>query len=202
MRRTLTLLSLILAMLLPLAACGGEAGESDAASIDDMAAVSDALEAEVDAPEAEVVEEAAAIGTRDNPIPLGAAAQVGDWEMTVISVNPDAAELVAAENQFNDAPEAGNVFVMIKLSGSYLGEDSGSIFGNLAYKILGADGNTFAESCGVIPNALTDTGETFAGASVDGNLCFSVEQAQLDGALLILEEAFSLDSNRVFFALQ
>lgn len=197
-----------------LAACGG-VEDTNPEPVDDTVledvgqeepAESDVEQAEPsdsgsDDAEPEVVEETQ-LGTRDNPVPMGEAASVGDWEMTVVSVNPDAADLVAEENQFNAAPEAGHNFVMIALTGVYTGEDSGSVFGDLGYKVLGADGNTFSTRCGVIPGDITDTGETFSGATVEGNLCFSVASDQIDGATLILEEAFSFDDVRVFYALQ
>jgi len=148
---------------------------------------------------------ASGVGTKDNPVPLGVPAKVGDWEMTVTTVNPDAGTAVAAENEFNEAPAEGRTFVLIGLKGNFSGadSDSGSVFGDLSYKVLGSGGNTYSDTCGVIPNDITDSGETFTGASVEGNLCFSVDTAQIDGATLILEEAFSLsEDSRMFFALK
>lgn len=35
--------------------------------------------------------------------------------------------------------------------------------------------------CGVMPDSLDDTGETFPGGSVSGNVCVSVESDQVEG---------------------
>lgn len=143
-----------------------------------------------------------ALGSRENPLPIGTSGQVGDWSITVAAVDTDAADTVAATNQFNDPPGEGQQFVIVGLQATYTGEDSGSYWIEVSNKILGASGNTFDQRCGVIPEDISDTGETFGGATVEGNICLAVDSDQLDGALLIVEESFSFDSTRLFFALQ
>lgn len=192
-------------LVLAISACGGSGTTSDQpADAPTDAAVSAATEAtaptEVPATE---VPEVAAVGTRDNPVPIGTAATVGKWEITVTAVNPNAADVVAAENQFNDPPAEGSNYVLISVKATYNGEDSGTFWVENSSKVLGTGGNTFDDSCGVIPNPIMDAGETFAGATIDANMCFSVETAQLDGATLIMEPSFSFgDDSRMFFALK
>lgn len=191
------------ACALAITACGGPEAP---AAVEEPAAAVDAPEGEVitEAPtEVPATEAPAETGTRDNPVPIGESRSVGDWDVTITSVNLDAADTVAAENQFNDPPAEGHAFVMLGVTAAYTGDESGTFWTDMSGKILGADGNTFSDRCGVIPDDLTDTGETFAGATVTGNLCYSAEAAQLNGATLILEESFSLsDDSRAFFALK
>ncbi len=190
---------------LALAGCGGgtqapaTGGEKEATSAPPVQeATLAAAPTEAPEPTAE-----AALGSRANPIPIGTPVEIGSWEVAVTQVNPDAADIVAAENEFNDAPAPGQSFVMIGLSGVYRGEESGTFWTDVSAKVLGNGGNTYSDRCGVIPNDISDAGETFAGASIEGSLCFKVDTAQLDGALLILEEFLSFnDDSRKFFALQ
>lgn len=144
-------------------------------------------------------------GTRDNPLPVGTRIAMGDWTLAVTGVTLDAAEQVAAENQFNDPPADGRQFVMFSVEATYEGQDSGTAWLDFSWAVVGAGGNTFGTSmddyCGVIPDSLDDTSETFPGGSVSGNVCVSVEAAQVDGATIRLEEAFSLNDTRVFYAL-
>ncbi|MEO8083374.1 MAG: hypothetical protein ABI780_06090 [Ardenticatenales bacterium] len=191
---------------LTIAACGG--GETSGGGADDSAAVAKTPQMAAEVPTNEptkppATEAPAEAGTRNNPVPIGTTHKVGDWEVNIVSVDLDAADTVAAENQFNDPPADGHTFVMVNLNAKYVGAESGTFWTEISGKVLGSGGNTFSDSCGVIPASLTDEGETFGGATITGNLCYSAEAAQLDGALLIFEKSFSLsDDGRTFFALK
>ncbi len=197
-------LTLAAVLTLTVAACGG----TDTAGPATNGPVEDAAPIETADPAAEVTEvpteqSPADVGSRDNPVPIGTVVTVGDWDVAVVSVNPNAADVVAAENQFNDPPAEGFSFVMIGLKATYNGDDTGTFWVDVSDKILGNGGNTFDDSCGVIPNPAMDAGEVFPGAAIEANVCFAVETAQLPGAALILEPAFSFsDSDRKFFALE
>jgi len=147
-----------------------------------------------------------AAGTRKNPVPVGTAAQVGDWTVTLAPTNVDATDIVKAENQFNDPPADGRQFVMVELSLTYDGDEDAQIpWVSLSTKFVGSDGNTYGtgtdDYCGVIPGNLTDVGEMYAGATATGNVCVSVPTAAVDGGRWTVEESFSFSSKPVFFAL-
>lgn len=144
-----------------------------------------------------------ALGTRDNPAPIGATAGIGEWDVTITEVDRDGAAAVLAENQFNDGPEDGRSFVLWAIDAVYNGEDSGTAWIDLNWKIVGAAGNSFGSGmddyCGVIPNSLNDKGETFPGGTVSGNVCVSADTDQLDGGTILVEELFG--GSRTFFAI-
>lgn len=142
------------------------------------------------------------LGTLDNPAPIGSTAQIGDWQITITKVTKNANKVVAKENSFNDKPAAGQQFVMWKVDGTYTGDESGTPWVDLSWKLLGSDGNTFNDSCGVIPDSLSDVGESFSGAKVSGNVCVAADSAQLDGAKILVEESFAIDDSRTFFAIE
>ena len=119
-----------------------------------------------------------------------------------MKVNTNAAKVVAEENEFNDPPEAGFNYVLWEIDATYVGEESGTLWLDTSWKVVGADGNSFDNSCGVIPDSISDAGETFSGASVSGSECKSVEAAQLEGATILVEAFLSLDDDRTFFALK
>lgn len=144
--------------------------------------------------------EGAAAGTRQNPLPPGTAFTVGDWTVELAPTNVDADELVLAENMFNDPPGDGERFVMVEVTTTYNGDDSGTPWIGLDFRFIGADGNTFNERCGVIPDALFDVGEMFPGATASGNVCATVPIDQIDGGAWIVEASFSFDSDRTFVA--
>ena len=146
-----------------------------------------------------------ALGTRDNPLPVGTRIEMGDWTLAVTEVTLDATEQVMAENEFNDPPVEGRQFVLFEVEATYEGEESGTAWLDFSWAIVGSAGNTFGtgmdDYCGVIPNPLDDTGETFPGGNVAGNVCVSVDSDQVDGATIRIEETFSFDDTRAFYAL-
>lgn len=141
-----------------------------------------------------------AVGTRENPAPFGSTARIGDWEVTPVSVDTDAESRVLAANMFNSPADNGFRYVIINVSATYVGEESGSPFWDLSWKLLGNRGNTFDGRCGVIPDALRDGGETFPGGVVTGNICIAAPEDQLAESAVIVEGLFQRES-RTFFAI-
>lgn len=131
---------------------------------------------------------------------------MGDWTLAITDVDVDATDEVLDENEFNDPPVDGRQFVMFSVDATYVGEDSGTAWTDFDFGIVGGQGNTFStgsdDRCGVIPDDLTDTGETFPDGSVSGNVCFSVESDQIEGGTIRVEEMLSFDDTRAFYALE
>ncbi|QFG69052.1 hypothetical protein [Ornithinimicrobium pratense] len=141
----------------------------------DFAVVSDHYEERCSGPD----------GSRQNPFPRDAVLTGGDWTMTMADVSFDAADVVAAQNQFNDPPPPEHQYVMIDIEVSYHGESEPvSPWRLMDFAIVGSGGNTFTDSCGVIPNPLRDVGDMYSGASASANVCMPVATEQLDGASL------------------
>ncbi|MEO6349257.1 MAG: hypothetical protein ABIP53_01260 [Candidatus Limnocylindrales bacterium] len=145
-------------------------------------------------------------GTREEPLALGTEVVVGDWRVTVESVNTDAWAVVHAENQFNAPPAEGRHLVLFAVSATYQGTDTGTAWLDLSWKVVGSDGNTFGtgtdDHCGVIPDSLFDQGEQFPGSTVEGNGCISAEADQLDGAVLTVESLLAFGDVPAYFALE
>jgi hypothetical protein len=130
---------------------------------------------------------------------------MGEWTRAATVVTLDATDEVLAENQFNDPPVDGRQFVMFNVDAAYEGDESGTAWLDFSWAIVGAAGNTFGtgmdDYCGVIPDPLDDTGETFPGGNVSGNVCVSVDADQVEDATIRIEESFSFDDTRAFYAL-
>lgn len=116
-----------------------------------------------------------AAGTRTDPIPAGTAAPVGDWTITLEPTVTNAADAVAAANQFNKPAPDGKQFVMVKVNATYNGAGSKLAAADLQISFVGSGGNTFGSNpddyCGVIPEPLINTGEVFTAATASGNEC-------------------------------
>jgi len=144
------------------------------------------------------------VGTIENPLPGGEFGVVGDWEIRVIGVVPDALDAVQNEYEEADLPEDGNQFFMIALEARYAGPDSGNFWSDMGWKAVGPSAVAYEESdsqCGFIPNSISDTNEAFPGGVVTGNLCWSVTTDDAQELLLLLEPFFAVTSDRTVYAL-
>ncbi|MBE0418320.1 MAG: hypothetical protein IBX63_11200, partial [Coriobacteriia bacterium] len=92
-------------------------------------------------------------------------------------------------------------YVLVSVDAKYVGDDSGTFWTDMISKFIGSGGNTFDKASVVLDKPIDDTGETFPGASVSGNLAFEVASDQLEGGAIIMEE-LSFDDTRVFFAIE
>lgn len=144
-------------------------------------------------------------GTRDDPLPAGSPVTIGDWQVALAPTNRDATAAVMAENEFNEPPAEGRVFVMTEATVVYMGAESGTPWIDLTFDFVDAAGNTAGTDmesyCGVIPNDIADVGEMFAGASATGNVCLSLPADQVEGGAWIVSDSFSLEEDRAFIGL-
>ena len=135
---------------------------------------------------------------------MGDTVRLGEWEMTVDGFNPDATETVMAENQFNDPPVEGRVFVFIEVTFTYVGNDSAMITLDTLFSVVGDSGVAFGtdsdDRCGVIPNKLDEYTEVFTGGTLSGNLCYSIPVSDVEGLVLIVKEFLVFDGDRYFMA--
>ncbi len=141
-------------------------------------------------------------GERRNPIPLTQEAHVGDWKVKVVEAILDATEIVLKENMFNAPPAEGNRYVLISVEATYVGRDSSTFWLDTLCSFVGGKGGSCKMGVVVPPDSIMKQGETLPGASIAGNLVFEVPTAQVTGGTLLLEEAFSLNKARVFFAVE
>jgi len=142
-------------------------------------------------------------GTRDTPVPLGTAADVGDWTVTVTDVVPDATAQIMTANQFNEPPPAGTQFYLITLEATYHGDEPVRFSTAMSWSAVGESAVSYSEGasrCGVIPEGMSDVPEVFEGGTIEGNICFAVRAEDLGSLVLYLSPRFG-DEN-VFFALR
>ena len=137
-------------------------------------------------------------------IDLGDVFTVGGWELKVVEVVPDATSIVMAENDFNEPPEDGHQYFMVGVEATFVGDGSSDFWVDMTLKGLG-ESNVAYEAwearCGVIPDDIFDSGETFSGGTIKGNVCWSVDTRDVASLVMIAEESFSFDPTRVFFEL-
>lgn len=143
--------------------------------------------------------------SREDPVPFGEAAQVGSgWSVKVLETNTDATAVIAAENEFNERPPAGEQLVMATIEATYNGpEQQASTYTDLYLNAVGQSNVEIAEySCeSVLPNDLSEAGDVYQGGTVTGNVCWSVPTGDVSSLLMAVEELASFEGQLTFFAL-
>ena len=148
---------------------------------------------------------ALAVGTRENPVPIGTTVDLGDgWQVTVMNVIPDATNAVLRENQFNDPPKAGNQFFLARIQANYTGSGSDTFDGSYRLRAVGPSSvgyTTFGNSAGVIPDPLPDS-ELFSGGVVEGYIGWEIKSSDAN-TLVMYDKPMSFDDSkdRVYMAL-
>lgn len=213
MKRILVSSAFIAVTAFGLAACGSaaptvKAPTSDESTSSETETGETTDDAGADEAAAKEDDTSAAVGTRENPAPAGSTVKLGEYSVSLGATATNANDAIAAENQFNEPPVAGRQFVMVPVTVTYNGSESGLPWLDLSVNFVGSAGNTYGGSgstddyCGVIPVALSDQGEIYGGATSAGNVCVSVPSAEVEGGTWVVEESLSFDDTKVFFALQ
>lgn len=126
---------------------------------------------------------ASAAADPDGPVPPGAAARVGDYEITVLGVEEARVDDVLRENELNDPPAPGSVFLMFRLRAAFVGEGGGLFSFDTVFEALGPGGEVYdrpKHGCGYVPDDITYQGQTFPGDAIEGNACREVPEDQVD----------------------
>ncbi len=148
--------------------------------------------------------------SRNVPIPFGETGTINNgptdhWEVTVVSVDPDANDVIQAENRFNDPPEEGNQFFLIRVRIKYVGEGSEEFSAGSRLKAVGNEGivyETFRNRCGIFPDEFPSGSEVFSGGTLEGNECWQIRMADVNSLTLFVDAGPFSEGGRVWFALR
>lgn len=126
-------------------------------------------------------------GTRENPAALGSTVESDDWAVKINSVSLDANAAVAKENQFNEKPDKGSVYIMINYTTTYKGDDAdGQMPAMVGVDYVTAGGETFdgTEKMVTAPKQIDSTKVLYKGASTTGNTVIQVP-TPVDGVIAV-----------------
>ncbi|GAA3060429.1 MULTISPECIES: hypothetical protein [Actinomycetes] len=139
-------------------------------------------------------------GSRDDPFSVGDSFGYGDWEVTINGVTPEADDLIAAENQFNDPAPEGTSYLLIDASVTYEGADSEMIMMGVDFAYVSDSGETYSsyDTIAIPPDELDTWQELYTGGTAEGNIAIAVPD---DGQGLIRARVGFFDTQDGFFAL-
>lgn len=204
--------ALILSIIMVVVYTAGFVSAVDDAVNDSITSAEPAAPAEGDAAPAEEApaEDApadAAVGTRANPAPIGSTAEFSEagapiWKITPGAPVLNANDVVAAENQFNEAAPAGSQFAMLPVTVEYVGPETGTPAVDISVSFVSAAGTTHEtyDVTAVGPDELFTINEMYPGSVETGNVVVAVPSADVEnGTWAVSGGLFSED---YFFAAQ
>ncbi len=155
--------------------------------------------------ELEVVEETGTGESRDSPLGVGRVGVVGDFEVSVLSVTPNANDLVTADG-FSELPTPGNQYFMTRVAVTYVGAAAENPSYDLNPQAVGASSvsyTTFNNMCGFnsFEDALILATELFEGGSAEYNVCWQIATADADSLVMYIESNADFNADPVWFAL-
>lgn len=132
-----------------------------------------------------VAEPVAEIGTRSNPAPAGTTVEMTDnsgpiWQITMGAAAINANDIIAGENMFNDAPDAGFQYMMVPVTFTYVGSQSGTPWLDVDIAYVSAAGTTHEQEYVVAPNPINDIAELYTGGTATGHLVVMVPSTDVE----------------------
>lgn len=141
--------------------------------------------------------------SRTEPIPLGTANLVGTYTVQVVSVEPDATDMVVTDDSFNEPPAEGNQFYLVTISVTNQGDIPSSPWWDLTFNAVGDQSIGYTEttnSCGYVPNGSYEAPELAPGESAEFNVCWQVPTAEAASLVMYVDAGFG--GERAWFAIQ
>lgn len=128
------------------------------------------------------------LGTRENPAEVEsdeAFFGVGDEKITVTlgAANWDATSVVLGENEYQDPPADGSVFVIVPVTVGYSGPDSVLPWIDLDVTFLADNGRSYEDTFAIIPDDLMDVADIYDGGTATGNVLFELPADQVPGGM-------------------
>ncbi len=136
------------------------------------------------------------IGTRENPLPLGAEARISDWNVT-LSTPTNATQFFVDKKYPGNPPQEGFDFFFVPITVTYQGEDAARARGIFTVKFVGDDARTYSGDCPSYMDPMNDVEEVYQGGVVEGMEC--VEVPKDVAGLWTISSGMGRHANKVFF---
>ena len=163
--------------------------------------VEDSINESLEEAEVAPVDPGADEATAETPevVPLGAPAQIGDYEVVVDAIELDADAIVADANDFNEPPTGQ--YVLLQLTATYLGAQEGTPAWDLSAVFHGSDARQYADSdcSAVLPDDAMAAATLNTGGSDTFQFCLDVPPAAIEGGQLSIEPTMSFSADEAVF---
>ena len=144
--------------------------------------------------------------TKAEPAPLGTEIMAAkDWFVTVTAAELDADATMLALNSFNK-PSPGEQYVLVTVKVANKGDVPADILSNIKLSLITGGGQpvTTLSCVAQVPDRLAMSTVLKPGETATGRLCFEMKAQETNGALMLAEPLFTLDTvaDQRYLALQ
>jgi hypothetical protein len=137
-----------------------------------------------------------------SPVPLGETVTTEDWQITVREVvrGEQAWQMVQAADEFNEPPEAGMEYVLVKVNARYIGAiPTGDTIDAIFFQTIGSADVLYDYPSVISPEPALSV-ELFPGGEYEGWITMQAAQGET-GLTLVFEESLEPDQGRRFLSL-
>ena len=141
---------------------------------------------------------------RTDPAMFGEKVVTQDWEVTIIEVvqGAEAWALIEAENSYNDPPEDGMEYLLVKVQARYIGiSHLSEAIDNLSFKSTGSENVLYDYPSVVLPYPVLDV-SLFPGGEYEGWIALTAAVGETDLMALFQPWADWDDVNRRYLSLE
>jgi hypothetical protein len=143
-------------------------------------------------------EEAAAdtTGGDGELLAVGAEMTVADWTVSLDATDTAATEAILAADELAEAPIEGRDYILVTVTATYQGADTGAPWADLWLSYSGADGTVYDpiedvdSACPYLEDGLDGLDDVASGTEVAGLVCASVPTEQIEGGHWIVSDLF------------
>jgi hypothetical protein len=138
------------------------------------------------------------LGSREQPAAVGDTvtftdyADAEEWQVTVGEPMLDATADVMAADEFTLPPADGSRYVVIPLTYTYLGAETGYAYVGAMPAFLGSDEVLYPTTFASYPDSIFDVAELAQGEQLTANAIFEVPDAAVDGGVLELTSLYGI----------
>lgn len=139
---------------------------------------------------------------QEAPVPIGQAIVLGEWRIGVSAVELDATETVLGYVDFNEDPADGSQYLIVELSGVYLGNTF--VQPVFDWALVKPEFSHVPEGleCGVVPNSIYDVDQVAPGGQFTASVCFEIPTAEVTDDLVLTLGLLDESGSERFFALR
>lgn len=135
-------------------------------------------------------------GSRAEPLPVGESANVGDWDVTITKILPDANAIVTAKDEYSQPPTKGR-YMIVTADIAYAGSDEGTPRFDLDFVLSGSDAVQYASSSCYARVGERGDSTLEPGGKVSVTLCIDTTPEAVKGASLFVEDRTKYGQDRV-----
>lgn len=124
------------------------------------------------------------------PVPFGDSARVGDYEVRIVEMTPDARSVLEKSNGVAIAADNPYQYVMVRVELTYIGDDVGDTMRDINFHAAG-NGNMYSRfsdhGCGRVPDQQLEVGELAPNESAEMNVCWAIDPADAESLVVLAE---------------